>query len=36
MPKSHEDLICWQLADKLRQLIANLRWLKSLDRLDPM
>jgi four helix bundle protein len=23
MPKSHEDLICWQLADQLRQLIIK-------------
>jgi four helix bundle protein len=23
MPKSHEDLICWQLADQLRQLIIR-------------
>ena len=23
MPKSHEDLICWQLADQLRQLIIT-------------
>ena len=23
MPKSHEDLICWQLADSLRQLILE-------------
>ena len=23
MPKSHEDLICWQLADELRQLVIK-------------
>ena len=23
MPKSHEELICWQLADQLRQLIIT-------------
>jgi len=23
MPKSHEDLICWQLADQLRQMIIE-------------
>ena len=23
MPKSHTDLICWQLADELRQLIIE-------------
>ena len=23
MPKSHEDLICWQLSDQLRQLIIE-------------
>jgi len=23
MPKSHEDLICWQLADQLRQMIIR-------------
>src|SRR5688572_15797292 len=23
MPKSHEELICWQLADELRQLIIE-------------
>jgi four helix bundle protein len=23
MPKSHKDLICWQLADELRQLIIE-------------
>ena len=23
MPKSHEELICWQLADELRQLIIK-------------
>ena len=23
MPKSHKDLICWQLADELRQLIIQ-------------
>ena len=23
MPNNHEDLICWQLADKLRQLIIE-------------
>jgi len=23
MPKSHEELICWQLADQLRQLIIQ-------------